>query len=199
MRGRRVGSLLGAAILLGTIGAGPALAAPPAGPADEPGTQAMTTAATVARAKDIAKALCDKATASAAAAAADPGNVDKQAAAAADAAACAKAQTNADSEQKSLDGVNGGIAAEPANPTLPTDSHQTAAGAVKSDNIDWLSNSRGLASSVANPAGANGNYAGANFIHYENLGYDFMFGDGQGGLSIWSLKNPETPVFVAGV
>ena len=37
----------------------------------------------------------------------------------------------------------------------------------------------------------NGNYAGAKFMHFENLGYDFLFGDGTGGLSIWSLKNPE--------
>ena len=36
-------------------------------------------------------------------------------------------------------------------------------------------------------------------MHYENLGYDFMFGDGTGGLSIWSLKDPEKPQFVGGV
>src|SRR6185295_9593716 len=150
MRGRRVGSLLSAAILLSTIGAGTALAAPPAGPADDAGTQAMTTAATVARAKEIAKDLNDKAAASAAAAAADPGNVAKQAAAAADAAAAAKAQTNADAEQVSLAGVNGGIATEPVNPTLPADVHNPAAGVVKSDNIDWISNSRGLSNQVAN-------------------------------------------------
>jgi len=42
-------------------------------------------------------------------------------------------------------------------------------------------------------------YAGATFIHYENLGYDFMLGDGTGGLSIFSLKNPEAPTFVGAV
>ena len=30
-------------------------------------------------------------------------------------------------------------------------------------------------------------------MHFENLGYDFMLGDGTGGLSIFSLKNPEAP------
>ena len=200
MRGRRVGSLLGAAILLSTIGASGAYAAgPPAGPADDPGTQAMTTQATVDRAKVISKDACDKAAASATAAQADPNNVAKQTQAAADAATCASAQASADKEQASLDGVNGGIATEPSNPTLPADVHNPANGAVKSDNIEWLSNSRGLSNQVANPGNITGNYAGANFIHYEKLGYDFMVGDGQGGLSIWSLKNPEQPLFVGAV
>src|SRR4051812_40053371 len=112
MRGRRVGSLLAAAILLGTWGVGTAHAAPPATAADDAGTQAMTTQATVDRAKAIAKDACDKAAASQAAAAADPGNVAKQTQAAADAAACATAQADADSESSSLAGVNGGVASE---------------------------------------------------------------------------------------
>ncbi|HWK25928.1 MAG TPA: hypothetical protein VNS09_05155 [Solirubrobacter sp.] len=151
------------------------------------------------RAKALATQACDTASASAAAAAADPDNVAKATQAATDAAKCASAQANADAEQKSLDGVNGGIAAEPTNPTLPTDVHNPAAGAVKSDNIEWLSNSRGLPNSVTNPTTMNGNYAGATFMHFENLGYDFLLGDGTGGLSIWSLKNPEQPQFVGGV
>src|SRR4051812_47691753 len=155
MEGRRmraVGSLLGATILLGSLGAGTALAqGTPEGPGDDPGTIAKTTQATVDRANDLKKQACDAATASAAAAAADPGNVDKQAKAAADAAKCATATASADAEAKSLAGVNGGIAAEPANATLPTDSHQAANGAVKSDNLTWLSNSRGLSNQVANP------------------------------------------------
>jgi hypothetical protein len=64
-----------------------------------------------------------------------------------------------------------------------------AAGAVKSDNIEWVGNSKGT----------NGNFAGANFIHYEKLGYDFLFGDGTGGLSVFSLKDPENPKFVSAV
>src|SRR4051794_14612866 len=158
MRGRRVGSLLAAAVLLGTIGVGTAHAAPPATAADDAGTQAMTTQATVDRAKAIAKDACDKAAASQAAAQADPNNVAKQTQAAQDAAACAAAQANADNEQASLAGVNRGIPTEPTTPTLPADAHNPANGAVKSDNIEWLSNSRGLSSSVANPNGTTGNY-----------------------------------------
>ncbi|HEY6888680.1 MAG TPA: hypothetical protein VI300_12900 [Solirubrobacter sp.] len=195
-----MGSLLSAAILLGTVGAGSALAqTAPAGPGDAPETQAATTQATVTRANDLKKLACDAATASAAAAAADPGNVAKQATAAADAAKCATATANADKESASLAGVNGGIATEPVNPVLPTDAHQTADGAVKSDNMQWVSNSRGLSNSATNPTAANGNYAGATFMHFENLGYDFLLGDGTGGLSIWSLKSPDKPLFVGGV
>ena len=52
--------------------------------------------------------------------------------------------------------------------------------------MDWISNSKGI----------NGAFSGANFMHYENLGYDFLVGDGTGGLSIFSLKDPEHPLFV---
>ncbi len=201
MRGRRVGSLLGAAILLGTFGVGTAHAAPPATAADDATTQAMTTQATVDRAKAIAKDLDDAAAASAAAAAADPTNVAKQTQAASDAAAAATADANANSESTSLAGVNGGVSTEGTiDPTLPADVHNPANGAIKSDNIQWVANSRGLPSTfgAAQPS-TGGNYAGANFVHYENLGYDFLFGDGTGGLSIWSLKDPEHPQFVGGV
>src|SRR4051794_11487615 len=176
MRGRKVGSLLGAAILLGTFGVGTAHAAPPATAADDAATQAMTTQATVDRSKAIAKDLCDTATASAAAAAADPNNVAKQAQAASDAAACATAQTNADNEGISLSNVNGGTAtAGTLDPALPADVHNTANNAVKSDNISWLSNSRGLPSfSTTGIPGMNGNDAGATFMHFEKLGYDFL-------------------------
>src|SRR4051794_2251965 len=122
MAGRRrrvVGSLLSATLLLGTVGTGGALAqTTPEGPGDAAGTIAKTTQASVDRFNALKKSACDAATASAAASAADPGNVAKAATAAADAAKCATATTNADAEAKSLAGVNGGIAAEPANPTL---------------------------------------------------------------------------------
>src|SRR3954471_16948586 len=201
MRVRRTGTLLTAMFLLGIAPSALAQGTPSGalGTANDPAGQAKTTQATIDAAKAVSTAAAAKAAASAAAAAADPGNVQKQATAAADAADAAIAATSVTSEQKSFDGINGGIATEPANPTLPADSHQTANGAVKSDNIDWVSNSRGLSNQVANPNNANGNYAGATFMHFENLNYDFLFGDGQGGLSIWSLKNPETPLFVGGV
>src|SRR3954470_12294266 len=200
MKVRRAGSLLVATILLGI--APNALAQTPggaSGTANDPAGQAKSTQATIDQAKAVAKTACDKAAASAAAAAADPNNVAKQTAAAADAADCATANTSAANEQKSFDRVNGGVANEPANPALPADVHNPAAGAVKSDNIEWVSNSRGLSNQVANPTNVNGNYAGATFMRFENLGYDFLLGDGTGGLSIWSLKNPEQPLFVGGV
>src|SRR3954447_16582855 len=152
MKGRRVGLLLSAAILLGT--APSAFGQTPngaKGTADDPAGFAKTTQASVDRAKAVAKTACDKAAASQAAATADPGNVNKAAVAAADAADCATANASASNDQASLDRVNGGVAAEPANPALPADVHNPAAGAVKSDNLEWLSNSRGLSNQVANP------------------------------------------------
>jgi hypothetical protein len=191
-----VGSLLGATILLGSFGVGSALAAgPPAGPGDDAGTQALTTQATVDRARDLSDQAAAKSAASAAAAAADPGNVEKAATAAADAAAAAVASENADKDAKSLAGVNGGIASDAGKAPL-NDVHFSANGPVKSDNLQWLGNSRGLPASATN---SNANYAGATFMHFENLGYDFMLGDGTGGLSIFSLKNPESPTFVGAV
>jgi hypothetical protein len=197
MRRSGVGALLTATIVLSMSPA--ALAGPPAGPGDDPGTQAKTTQATVDRAKDLAQQACEAAQASAAARDADPTNVEKTAKAAADAADCAARTENAGKEEKSLAGVNGGIATEPANHTLPADVHNPANGAIKSDNIEWVYNSRGQSSSFTNPNSANGNYAGATFISYENLGYDFMFGDGTAGLTIWSLKDPAKPLFVSAI
>ncbi|MDA0182603.1 hypothetical protein OJ997_19995 [Solirubrobacter phytolaccae] len=194
-----LGALLTATVLM--VGSSTALAAgPPATPADDAATQAKTTAATVARAKEIAADLKTASDAAAAASAADPDNVDKRAAAAAALAKYATADADANAEQKSLEGVNGGVATEGSiDPKHPADVHNPAAGAVKSDNIEWVSNSRGLPNQVQKPTNANGNYAGATFMHYEGLGYDFMLGDGTGGLSIWSLKDPEKPLFVGGV
>src|SRR3954452_20137162 len=180
-----VGSLLAATILLQTAGA--AFAGDPPGPADNPGTIPETTQATVDRAKDLAQQACATAATSAKARDAS-GTVAETARAAANEAACLAAQDNGGKEQASFSGLSNGIASEPAVDPLP-DTHQTANNLVKSDNLQWISNSRGT----------NGNFAGANFIHYENLGYDFLFGDGTGGLSIWSLKDPAKPLYVAAV
>jgi hypothetical protein len=192
MKGGRcfaVGSLLSAAILVQTIGAGAAFAAgPPAGPADDPGTIPMTTQATVDRANDLAAQACATSGLAATARAAHASSVRLTAKAADAAADCAAAQANAASEADSLATVNDGPSSDAGMPTLP-DTHQTANQAVKSDNFTWISNSRGT----------NANFAGANFIHYQKLGYDFLIGDGTGGLSIWSLKDPENPSFVSSV
>jgi hypothetical protein len=73
-------------------------------------------------------------------------------------------------------------------PTPIPDRNDPTAVAV-TDHVTWMDNSRGT----------NGNMAAANFIDYGGDLGDFMFGDGTGGLSIWSLKNPAHPVYVAKV
>jgi hypothetical protein len=42
-------------------------------------------------------------------------------------------------------------------------------------------------------------FSALNFIHYENLGYDFMVANGTPGMSIWSLKDPAHPKYIAGI
>ncbi len=123
-RRRALGSLLAASALL--IGAPAALAQTGA---DDPGTQAKTTQATVDRANQLRDQACAAAAASAAARDADPTNVEKTAKAAADAADCAAKTANAVKESASLAAVNGGIATAPANPTLPADVQNPAANA----------------------------------------------------------------------
>ena len=97
---------------------------------------------------------------------------EKTAMAAESAAQCAVVDVEAEKEAASLAGINGGIESDEGKPVLP-EVHQGAVGVLKSDNIDWISNARGINGS--------GNFAGANFIHYENLGYDFMFGTARAG------------------
>ena len=143
---------------------------------------------------------CADAAASAAARDADPTNVEKTAKAAADAAEV----RGADRERDQGGRVAGRRQRRHRHRAGQPDAARRrrsnrAAGAVKSDNIEWVSNSRGCPARVDQPERANGNYAGATFIHYENLGYDFMFGDGTGGLAIWSLKDPAKPQYVGGV
>jgi hypothetical protein len=191
-----LGSLL-AALALPLVFAGTAFAGD-----KPPGTLTKTTAKSVKRAEHDAKEACKKADHAAEERdktqakldkakspeqrAALQAELDKRTAEAAEAAAaCAVATDNAQKEAASLAGVNGGPTSDEGAPAL-ADVHNTAVGAV-SDKIDWISNSKGI----------NGAFSGANFIHYENLGYDFLFGDGTGGLSIFSLKDPEHPQFTA--
>ena len=194
------GSLLVATAFF-LFGAGSAFAGE-GGPAHQAGTLDETTQASVDRAAQVATSDCKKAdgdaakrddTAAKLAKAKTPAQIaalqallDAQTAtAAASAADCAFSTVEAAREAASLAGVNGGIESDTG--IVPqTEIHQGAAGIVKSDNMEWISNSRGI----------NGALSGANFMHYENLGYDFMFGDGTGGLSIWSLKDPEQPTLV---
>jgi hypothetical protein len=190
--------LAAAALTLGI--AGPAFA-DAGGVPNQPGTLAETTDKTVQLAELDAKQACRQADVAANQRDQAQAQVDRArnptqraqlqalleqrtAEAAEAAAACAVATDNAQKEAASVAGVNGGIASDEGKAALP-DVHNTAAGAV-SQNMDWLSNSKGI----------NGAFSGANFMHYENLGYDFLVGDGTGGLSIFSLKDPEHPLFV---
>src|SRR4051794_4153301 len=204
--GRTIAMAFLPACVFALLGVGQALAAGEGG--GDPASLNKTTEATVANAQQDAAQACrksaqdakerDAAAARLAKAQANPrttpaelaalqADLDaKTATAATTAAGCASAQANAAKEAASLAGINGGPTSDEGAPVL-TDIHQGAAGIVKSDNMTWLSNSRGV----------NGALSGANFIHYENRGYDFMFGDGTGGLSVWSLKDPEHPNFVA--
>ena len=196
-----LGTLVAALVALQLIGAGTALAGA-GGEKNVPGTLAKTTKKTVKRAEHDAKQACkraevaaqqrdktqeqlDKAKNPKEAAKLQALLVQRTAEAAEAAAACAEATANAEKEAASLAGVNGGVTTDEGTPALP-DVHNSADGVVKSDNLEWISNSEGV----------NGAFSGANFIHFENLGYDFMVGDGTGGLSIFSLKDPEHPLFV---
>ncbi len=82
----------------------------------------------------------------------------------------------------------GGATTARAQTGLPDTRNDPTAAAV-TDHVTWLDNSRGT----------NGNMAAANFIDYGGDLGDFMFGDGTGGLSIWSLKDPAHPLYVASV
>src|SRR4051794_4444730 len=81
----------------------------------------------------------------------------------------------------------GGAGAAQAQTPLP-DTHNVPANAV-TDHVTFMDNT----------FGTNGNMAAANFIDYGGELGDFMFGDGTGGLSIWSLKDPAHPAYVARV
>src|SRR4051794_35761176 len=80
-----------------------------------------------------------------------------------------------------------GATAAGAQTPLP-DTHNVPTNAV-TNNVTFLDNT----------FGTNGNMAAANFIDYGGELGDFMFGDGTGGLSIWSLKDPAHPAYVARV
>src|SRR4051812_26185575 len=199
--GRTIAMAFLAACALALVGAGQALAAGDGG--GDAATLRKTTEATVGFAQRDSEQACRKsaqdakertaAAARLAKAQANPRSAPaeiaalqadldaKTATAAQTAAGCAAAQANYQREAASLAGINGGTSTE--GTSTVTEVHQGAANIVKSDNMTWISNARGI----------NGALSGANFIHYENLGYDFMFGDGTGGLSVWSLKDPEHP------
>jgi len=178
------GSVLVVSATLQCLTTGSAFAADPAE------VQAETTQATVDAAQHAADVACAASAASAKVrdAASGDASVAVTAKAAEDAAACQSAQDDLAKEKASLAGASGGPTSDADEPSVP-DTHHPATGAITSDNLKWVSNSAGVGS----------NFAGANFIHYENLGYDFMIADGTGGLSVWSLKDPAHPLLVSSV
>jgi hypothetical protein len=121
---------------------------------------------------------------------------------AATAAAAATANTNAQREAASLAQLKDGTDTE-SDKTVP-DTVMGLDDYIKSDNIEVVGNVRGVVNNKDYNCGALANnpvqcpsFAGLNFAHYPNLGYDFMFAVGTGGMSIWSLKDPAKPVHVA--
>jgi hypothetical protein len=71
-----------------------------------------------------------------------------------------------------------------AQGTLP-DTHNIPTNAV-SGNVTFMDNVRGVSPG----------YSAANFIDYDQYG-DFLFANGTGGLSVWSLQDPAHPALVS--
>ena len=164
---------------------------------------ASAAAAAAAAANPTPENTAAAAAASAAQATAQQDFDAKNAASTAAAAASTAAATNASREAASLAHVNGGTSTA-GTPAAGLDPDQTALPAVdKSDNVLYFGHSRGtLPNSVScpayNPTGCPG-FSALNFIHYDNLGYDVIVANGTPGLSVWSLKDPEHPAYIAGI
>jgi hypothetical protein len=153
----------------------------------------------------------------AAAAAANP-TPENVAAAAAASAAQAAAQTDfntksatatdldtkAKREATSFANLNGGTSTEKTTSIVDPDPFPD--NALHSDTIEVVGHARGGFSTTTagkscpafNPTKCPG-FSSLNFVHFENLGYDVMVANGTAGLSIWSLKDPEHPKWIAQV
>jgi hypothetical protein len=165
---------------------------------------AATAAANAAAANPTPENVAAAAAASAAQAAAQT-NFDAKTAAAAKALAdSTAAATNADRESKSFAQLSKGTSTETA--TEISDPDPQPDNYLHSDNVSLVGHVRGLYSTTTagkncpayNPTKCPGNSA-LNFLHYENLGYDVMVANGTAGLSIWSLKDPAKPKWIAQV
>jgi hypothetical protein len=147
----------------------------------------------------------------------------KTAASATAAAAKTAADANAAREAASFAKLNKGTSTE-STASLPDDAALPPVD--KSDNVDYVGHSRGpgqtyfpafstvpppkaeldaynanLAKKTCpayNPSKCPG-FSALNFIHYENLGYDMIVANGTPGMSIWSLKDPAHPKYIARV
>ena len=118
------------------------------------------------------------------------------------------AATNAQREAASFAKLSTGTSTE-SDISLPDDTSMPATD--RSSNVDYLSHvtgklsykpgepyNSGASCPAYNPSKCPG-FSSLNFLHYENLGYDFMVANGTAGLSVWSLKDPGHPKFVSQV
>jgi hypothetical protein len=221
MRVRSRVAVVAAAAILGLPGAAYA-GDPPVGPVTAQtvaADQADATAAAQAAAQaQVALNNAIAAAQAAAAAAASNPTPENVAAAAAASAAQAAAQTDFDTksatatdlatkaqrEATSFANLNKGTATE--SPSSITDPDPFPDNALHSDNIEVVGHARGGFSTTSagkscpafNPTKCPG-FSSLNFVHFENLGYDVMVANGTAGLSIWSLKDPEHPKWIAQV
>src|SRR4051812_1264416 len=227
MRVRTRVAVIAAAAIFGLPGAAYA-SDPPVGPvtaqtvaADQADATAAAQAA--AQAQVVLNNTITAAQAAAAAAAANPTPENVAAAAAASAAQAAAQtdfntktatatdlQTKATREATSFASLNNGTSTEKS--TSITDPDPFPDNALHSDNIQVVGHARGgFAPFIAGPASQNPancpafnptkcpGFSSLNFVHFENLGYDVMVANGTAGLSIWSLKDPEHPKWIAQV
>jgi hypothetical protein len=97
------------------------------------------------------------------------------------------ATVNAQREAASFAAITPGTSVE--GPGRDDDVHQFPSNANHSDNVKVISNTQGIRN----------HQTALNFMHYDNLGYDIMVGNGTGGLSVWSLKDPANPQYISGV
>jgi hypothetical protein len=119
---------------------------------------------------------------------------EKAAKAAAAQAAAVVAATEAKREAASFAEISRGVSTE-GTATLP-DEQVIPANAIKSDNVEVVMNTRGIS---VDGIGSYPAYPSLNFVHYEDLGYDFLVANGTAGLALWSLKDKENPVYVSKV
>jgi hypothetical protein len=227
MRVRTRVAVVATAAIFGLPGAAYA-SDPPVGPvtaqtvaADQADATAAAQAA--AQAQVVLTNAIAAAQAAAAAAAANP-TPENQAAAAAASAAQAAAQTDFDTksanatdlatkaqrEAISFGNLNKGTSTESASSI--NDPSPFPDNALHSDNIEVVGHAQGGHSPfIAGPSSQNPSncpafnptkcpgFSSLNFVHFENLGYDVMVANGTAGLSIWSLKDPEHPKWIAQV
>jgi hypothetical protein len=80
------------------------------------------------------------------------------------------------------------VGAGPARAQAPLSDTDNIPTNADSSNVTFLDNTLGVSPG----------YSALNFIHYDQYG-DFMFGNGTGGLSVWSLADPKQPSYVANI